>query len=270
MKLNYHKPSIHVVIVSSHSIICASQSTNSTTNSTNTSNMNDAVSNDNISPKPLKTPQKHNLNSEERLAQNVIDSHLNGDDSSFNHYSDILAKDAAMNHDLFYGCKSYYLLSQAFFYTLTRKFNSVGNHLQSYVFFFTHYYLLKARREMEKGNIPFDIKQYITLCKQLCYISTEYKELIFERITGLLPNASMDTFVYQIMGLAYVNFLSIQDKGANIYSDDYTEKYYKHFIDNNKTIINGTLSSNKKNAMYNHVHENEDTLLSTYLIEVIS
>ena len=144
------------------------------------------------------------------------------------------------------------------------------NNMQRMVFYFTQFYLLKARREMEKGNIPYDTKQYITLCKQLCYVSSTYDELIFERVSGMLPNGTMETYAYQIMGLSYVNYLSIQDKGAHITVDDHTEIYYKSFIKNNQAIINGTLSSDRKAAFYNHVHGNEDTLLQTYEIEIIS
>ena len=212
-----------------------------------------------------------NLKTEERLAKNVVDAHFSGNDANFKYFSDMLAKDAAMEHDQFWGCKSYFILSQAFFYTLTKNFNPQSmNNMQRMVFYFTQFYLLKARREMEKGNIPYDTKQYITLCKQLCYVSSTYDELIFERVSGMLPNGTMETYAYQIMGLSYVNYLSIQDKGAHITVDDHTEMYYKSFIKNNQAIINGTLSSDRKAAFYNHVHGNEDTLLQTYEIEIIS
>lgn len=268
MKQNYQKPSIHVVEIEGCDIICTSTSTTSTTKNTNYSN------NETKTEKPVSQPQVSsmgNLKTEERLAKNVVDAHFSGNDANFKYFSDMLAKDAAMEHDQFWGCKSYFILSQAFFYTLTKNFNPQSmNNMQRMVFYFTQFYLLKARREMEKGNIPYDTKQYITLCKQLCYVSSTYDELIFERVSGMLPNGTMETYAYQIMGLSYVNYLSIQDKGAHITVDDHTEMYYKSFIKNNQAIINGTLSSDRKAAFYNHVHGNEDTLLQTYEIEIIS
>ena len=98
MKQNYQKPSIHVVEIEGCDIICTSTSTTSTTKNTNNSN------NETKTQKPVSQPQVSsmgNLKTEERLAKNVVDAHFSGNDANFKYFSDMLAKDAAMEHDQF-------------------------------------------------------------------------------------------------------------------------------------------------------------------------